>query len=648
VARRGDEDTPKRGRGRPTKSLNELIRDGTFEGRRSHHRDLLVDEPLVENKTLRKLQQEYRRAEHELERHRVAREFEASVRRIAARRERRRGDDLAEFLASLGPRATAERIINLFARVLRLDNGEPWILDDWQEEHLEDLYERDDEGRRVYKVALLGVPRGLAKTPLAVGVGIDAVLDPPPGIKPNIFQGSGSKDQAAIGLEYADFWINGDDEHPPSVLARWLRTKADRIIGPRGSFRILSSEGKLSYGRKPLLGILDELWLFKHLAHRKLFTGLRTAMHKIQDSFLYLLSTGGDDPEGLLAEIVEAAMQSPHKEVRNDGCLTIVRDRESGFLMWWFGAPADIDPLKLSPEELEALVRRCNPGSWVDVREIIRELHSPDCDVFEWRRMHLNQILAGGVDTWIPSNLWAAGNSRAHIPDGAEITVGVDAAITHDTTAAAWAYRRPDGKVVVRSEVWAARQQAPHDRFVVGGRIDLDLVERFVLEELAPRYRIKALLYDPTFFEPVAMRLANRGLTVVPMYPNGKEMQQAAQQFYIAVKEGRLLHDPKDTVLDRHVAAAKAVQTKGGWKLDKRGESEPNDALIASVMAHLPAAGVKEESVYERRDLLVLGESDDEQQGELDLEAVKERYRQQVMRDADDEFDGEDEWDEDD
>jgi hypothetical protein len=67
----------------PRKRLSDLVRDETFLGRR--HAQLLLDEPLVRDPGLRLLQERYRAEPSELERRRLALQFERAVRDLLER-----------------------------------------------------------------------------------------------------------------------------------------------------------------------------------------------------------------------------------------------------------------------------------------------------------------------------------------------------------------------------------------------------------------------------------------------------------------------------------------------------------------------------------------------------------------------------------
>jgi phage terminase large subunit-like protein len=215
-------------------------------------------------------------------------------------------------------------------------------------------------------------------------------------------------------------------------------------------------------------------------------------------------------------------------------------------------------------------------------------------------------------DLWIDPVRWRKGYDQTEIPAGSRIFVGVDGALFHDTTAVAWAWKQPDGRIVLRKRVWTAKTKNPHEVHVPGGRIDLTLATDFILNGLARRHRIAELVYDPAFFEGEAERIRRAGVEAAPMMQNSGHMTEAVRCFYQLVQEERLRHHPGDKVLDRHLAATAAVPTERGWRITKLG-SGVIDAVTASVMA-VWRADRQPSSVYGERGLVVLGvdEDDDE------------------------------------
>src|SRR5439155_24073618 len=108
------------------------------------------------------------------------------------------------------------------------------------------------------------------------------------------------------------------------------------------------------------------------------------------------------------------------------------------------------------------------------------------------------------------------------------------------------------------------------------------------IRELARRYRVCEIAYDPTYFVRSAQLLEDERFALIEFLPGSQPMARAYQDFYQACIERTLAHDG-DPVLAAHVAAAAADRTERGWKLRKLKASQPFDACVAAVLAHARA-----------------------------------------------------------
>jgi phage terminase large subunit-like protein len=571
--------------GRPAKSLAAHVKDGSFRARRETHRALLPG-PDLPWPAFASLQHAFRQASRERERRAIALEFERLVAQAQAElRRRRAGASAADSLSELGASGSAERVVAFFPRFLFHEMGpragERFTLEPFQEAFLREFFRRGSDGRRLYREGLLGLPRGNGKTPLAAGLGIYTLLSAEDA--PQVLCAAGSKEQARVCLDFARSWAEGD-ELSSSLTAS---SSVIRLSERPGSFRVLSADGRLGHGLQPSAAIMDELWLLTSFRERQAYHAFTSALHKRTDAWLLSISTAGYDRSSLLGEIYTQALSLPDVEHSEDGCLTIARDPDSGFLLWWYGAPANADA------EDEQVVRACNPASWLSSAELLRMLRSPGTDENEWRRLHLNQWTQSR-DLWLPPGCWEQLRSECAIADGAEIYVAVDAALKYDTSALCWAARLEDGRIALQTRVWSCRAEAPHHVYVPGGRIENALVERFIAEELARRYRVVEVVYDPRYFDSQGARLEAAGLAVAEFPQQSELMANAYQHFYEAATAGQVVHDG-DPVFARHVAGAAARVTERGWKVYKLRSSSPIDALVAAVMARERAARAAEE-----------------------------------------------------
>jgi phage terminase large subunit-like protein len=484
-------------------------------------------------------------------------------------------------LARLGTPGSFAQLERFFPRFLSHQAGEragqPFKLERFQREFLKEFWRRDKRGRRLYTVALLGIPKGNGKTPLAAGLGLHALLSESDA--PEVYGIAGSKDQAGIAQRYARGWIEQGE------LGNWLTSGSELRCRERdGFYKLLSSDGRLGHGVNPSAAIVDEWWLFSSERERESYNALAQALHRRGPGRAWLLaiSTAGFDKQAQLGRTYEQAINDPRLEIHQDGFLRVLRDSEAGFLFWWYGIPEDCE----RPPDDPKLVRACNPARWLDPAQLVRDLKRPDTEELDWRRLHLNQWTASR-EAWLPAGTCAALRSEAAIPEGAEIYLGVDIALRHDTSAVAWAHRLQDGRIVLRCQSWSANKDTDAHDYVAGGELRLELVEQFI-RELGGRYRVCEVAYDPHFFARSAQLLEDEGFALIEFLPAAQSMADAYQSFYQGCLERTLSHDG-DPVLAAHVAAAAADRTERGWKLRKLKASQPFDACVAAVLAHTRA-----------------------------------------------------------
>jgi phage terminase large subunit-like protein len=454
--------------------------------------------------------------------------------------------------------------------------GRPFTFEVFQRRFVRRFSRRDRHGRRVYNVGLLGIPKGNGKTPLAAVLGTHALAAARDEM-PEVYVLAGAKDQADIGHTFA----RNNIEHGP--LAAWLTVGA-AITYPAnlGIFEILSSDGDLAHGTNVSAAIVDEWWQFLHRKQREGYLALAEALHKRGgESWLLAITTAGWTHDSQLGEFYDAAVANPLLRVRNNGFLLELDDPEAGVLMHWYGIPEG-DEYDI---EDPAVIRAANPLSTIDPRDIIRSLLRPGADEYDFRRLHGNQwTKTKGI--WLPTGSWGKlADDELEIPLGADIYVGVDVAHSYDTTAVAWAWRAPDGRIVVRCHVWSVRAEAPaHEHVDDFYNQDAEHLAELFIYSLGERYRIREVVADPNYFGSELRRLGRR-FESAPLFPQSKEMTEYVQEFYRLVDAKAIAHDG-DRVGALHVAAiAGEKDSNGYWRIRKLNTPNPMDAGTAKIIA---------------------------------------------------------------
>lgn len=476
------------------------------------------------------------------------------------------------------------------------------VLEDWQRAFLREAYRLGPDGRRVYHTAVLGIPRKNGKSTIAAGVGLyHLAADGEAG--PEVILAAGSRDQASIVFDQARDFVDADPTLPDFLDAQRL------IIRNRegGFCRRISADGRLQHGLNPSFIGVDELHSFTTPRQEELWAALTTATGARLEPFTLIITTAGTEDSVTLNQLVDAALLDASKVERRQG-LTIVRDVEAGFLLWWYGVPGDV-PVNLDDEaDWLPHAMAANPASWITADVLRRLRYSPTVSEGDFRRLHLNQRTSA-KESWLPSGAWEALSAADfRIPDGAPVWLGVDVGITNDTTGVATAWHSPElARVGLEARTWAARGDVVAHVHVDGGRFNIETAEDYILSQAA-RYQVRGVVYDPRYFERSAGILSGKGLSVIALDQSSAAMPRALQAFYNAVSERRIVHGG-DPILTAHVTNAAGSMTERGWKVSKLPSYKGRrkiDGLIAAVMAHAYAERVEPDSVYAHRGLRVL------------------------------------------
>lgn len=222
-----------------------------------------------------------------------------------------------------------------------------------------------------------------------------------------------------------------------------------------------------------------------------------------------------------------------------------------------------------------AAIAAANPGAGVEQLAAIDDAwFDPAIPEHEFRRYHLNQWVAALEESWLPTGAWAACRSDLELVDGVDVWAGIDVALRNDSTAVVWA-GIVDERVVVRARVW----------YPPPGRLAIDHIEVMAfLRDLAGRYRIRDLAYDPRFFEVPAQMLLDEGLPMREVPQTPERMVPACQHAFDAITAGVIAHDG-DPVLADHIVGAVRREGERGWTLSKGKSRRKIDAAIALVLA---------------------------------------------------------------
>jgi phage terminase large subunit-like protein len=241
--------------------------------------------------------------------------------------------------------------------------------------------------------------------------------------------------------------------------------------------------------------------------------------------------------------------------VERDGALTQAVGPSLAMLEW--SAPEDWDGESLEP------VAAANPASWITAEGLEEQRAAlPD---LAFRRYHANQWTSA-ESSWLPAGAWQACVGEPRFEAGERVWVGVDVGGERSATAVVWV----------------------NDALHVGAQIFHG--EGAILEvadyvrELATRYQVAELAFDPWRAGQLAAELEREGMRVSVFPQNDARMVPASALLYDAIIEQRITL-PRSPELAQHAAGAIAKHSRRGWRIDKPNGRVQIDGVIALAMA---------------------------------------------------------------
>jgi phage terminase large subunit-like protein len=264
------------------------------------------------------------------------------------------------------------------------------------------------------------------------------------------------------------------------------------------------------------------------------------------------ISTAGSGPDTPLGRLRARALAQA--DVSTRGAFTDARG-ELRMLEWAVPEDADVSDL--------AVVKRANPASWVTRAALKRQQAAVSPIAFA--RFHCNQWV-GDERSWLPPGAWQECVGVPAFEDGEPIWVGVDVG----------------GERAASAVVWVSESLQVGCAIFHGDAGVLECVA--MIEDLALRYRLAEVVFDPWRFGQGAQELAQRGVPVVPFPQSDARMLPASDRLYRAIVEQRLTL-PDHPELRAHAGAAIAKHSRRGWRIDKAGRSDNIDAIVALAMA---------------------------------------------------------------
>lgn len=315
-----------------------------------------------------------------------------------------------------------------WSAALTLDNDEPFILDEFQELWIEDLFAG-------YSECWLLVPEENGKTTLLADLALYHAEYRDRGAVP---VAASSRDQAVILYQQAEGFVlrtpTLHEERDSAILKakgkrkttvpRFLCLEGFRRINHfrGGRIQVFAADDDTGDGVIPTLGIIDEPHRMKNMKLYRTWSGkLRKRVGQIA-----LISTAGEPG---------TEFENTRERIRKTA--TEITQLPTGGMRYVSGSVV-MHEYAVAPDgdvEDMAVVKRANPSRRITTETLAAKFASPTMTLTHWKRFACNIASRGGKAA-ITDGEWADAKVDSQIPAGEPISLGLDVAWKWDTTAA--------------------------------------------------------------------------------------------------------------------------------------------------------------------------------------------------------------------
>lgn len=515
----------------------------------------------------------------------------------------------------------ADRVVDFFPQILVHTKGplagQPFELLPWERDFVRYVFgwHRQD-GTRVVRKALLGVPKKNGKTTLGAGIAL-YMLTADGEQSADVFSAAGDRHQAALVFDTARRMVQLSEDLSGMIdLYRHHMEYAETA----SIYRVLSADAGTKHGLNAHCVIFDELHT---QPNRELFDTLEGAgAARAQPLHLYI-TTAGYDRASVCWEVWEYA-----RKVEKG----IVEDPSFYARIYEAGEGEDWTDRKVW--------RKANPNLGISVDE---SFLAEECEKAKasparqnaFRRLHLNQWTRQR-DRWLDLAAWDACASDlmpAEIEKACEgrfCYAGLDLASTTDLSALVLVFPPPEGEEADGLYDVVCRFWVPDENAILREKRDrvpyltwcregfLTLTDgnvtdyRYIRQELlglANRFEIRELAFDRWGSQKIVSELQDDGLTlaafgqgIASMSPPTKELLHLVLQQRVRHGGHPVLRWCADNLVVRHDPA-------GNVKPDKEKSTEKIDGMVALIMAvdrAIRLEGGEPGSVYDQRGILTL------------------------------------------
>jgi len=454
--------------------------------------------------------------------------------------------------------------------------GQPVHLTREEKRFLGWAYEVDEEGHRIVRRAVRGLPKGSRKTEFAGWLCLAEMAGP---VRVGKWENGKPKGQrvadpyvvaAAASYDQADLLMTAVRGSIVEGPLKDFFDVFDREVQLRGQSGVLvrvPAVAGTNDGLRPTFVVMDETHEWTGSKQRVALV-LENGLAKRRDTWSLGITTAGNPKvESVALTSYEYGLRVEAGEVD-----------DPGFLLAWREPTVNLDELE-DDDVLRGALEDANPETWKRVGDLATRFRQ--MPLHEGCRYFLNMWVEPDEERWLPPGTWDSLEVGRQIPDGAKVVLGFDGSYSGDSTAlvAATVERVPHLQVLGLWEHPGGNQQ---------WTVDHDEVEAAVFAAFG-RFEVVEMSADPPYWAQQLGRWADTfGEDRVVAFNTfvRKRMAAACSSFYQLATSDGMTHDG-NTALARHVGNAVLKETAQGAYITKEDKGSPRkiDAAIAAVIS---------------------------------------------------------------
>lgn len=550
----------KRGPGRPRKSIEMHILEGTLEPSRHRHRDdapdWLKQQKSAPPKTKKSVTKKKKPGEYVAKANQYIDDVLAGVIPVGALVKaacKRQKDDLVRLkkhpIYHWAPEY-GERVCQFIERLPHIKGdkaktNETIELEPWQCFILTTTFgwrRRDTKARR-FKRAYIEVPRGNGKSAISSGVGLYCLADDEePGAE--VYSAATNREQARVVWDSAKAMM----EKAPAVREEMGITLTQYSIVQRESFskfQALSREANNQDGLNVHCGIIDELHAHKV---RDTYDVIETGAGKRSNSLIWVITTAGSDTSGICYE-VRSYVEKVLRGLEDDAQFGIIYTMDEGD-DW------------TSPTTWQKVNPNWNVSVVPDVIQTLafKAMQTPSAQN-NFKTKHLN-VWVGANEAAFDLSAWdkcADLMLKAKDFTGQDCFVGVDLASKVDIAARARIFPKMiEGKMHYylfvncylpqaalsdgRNSQYAGWEIEGWLETTPGDVLDFATVKDDVMQD-SRDFKVREVAYDPWQATQMAQELTDQGITMVEVRPSVQNFSAPMKELDALMRDGRLHHN---------------------------------------------------------------------------------------------------------